>query len=274
LLGAGSVVEQTKVGSDDSPIKLPGERPVRALDHNHEPVTGYLSSTATFLENGRSPKALTTEAPDGTMRAVDTMRMRMLSEKQVRWQSVNGPWTPLGWFGRFGVQPDTVELLRTVVREYGGILSRNAEPEKVLASALRIIISKEVTVSDAQEAAAPATKTPAKRAAKKSTTKSSAKKGGTKSATKRAKPDAPARSMSRTVGNTLLPLFEKCGAKRETISLAKRLSNDEKLGKKDLQHLRDAVNECATNMRESKKESLASSLSAANRLVRRLARQA
>jgi hypothetical protein len=262
LLGASSVVEVLKDG-DASPIGLSQELPIRALNHEREQVTGYVSSTATFVDSGRRYTTLTTERPDGSMRATDTLRMRMLQEKQVRWQNVNGPWTPLGWFGRFGIT--NAELLTSVVREHGGILPRSSTPTDILARALRIIISKEVTVSDATEAAAP--KPATKRAAKKTPAK--------KSATKRtAKPDAPARSMSRTVGNTLLPLFEKAGAKRESVALAKKLSNDEKLGKKDLQHLRDAVNEYATAARENKKESLASSLSAANRLVRRLARQA
>lgn len=271
LLGAESVVELVR--NDEGPLGLPGEQLVRYLDHEQTTREGFLSSTATFSESARKLTALTTVRPDGTMRATDTMRMRMLSERHVRWQpQINGPWTPLGWFGRFGLQEETAEMLKAVVREHGGILPRSATSSDVLTRALRIIFRKEVPMSEVQEAAAPA-KTATKRAAKKGATKKGATKAKTSTA-KHAKPDAPARSMSRTVGNTLTPLLEKAGAKRETLALAKRLSHDEELGKRDLTHLRDAVNEHATAARSENKGALASSLSAANRLVRRLARKA
>lgn len=119
------------------------------------------------------------------------------------------------------------------------------------------------------------TAAPAKRGRKPAAKKTSAKKTtAKKGGAKRVSAEAPARSMARTVGNTLLPLLEKAGAKRDCISIAKHLANDESVTKKQLHELRDAINELATEARGNNKESLASSLSSANRLVRRLARKA
>jgi hypothetical protein len=74
--------------------------------------------------------------------------------------------------------------------------------------------------------------------------------------------------MSVTVGTSLLAL----GLGGSGKSLASKLAKGEELKKKQLVELRDAINEAAGKARENKQGKVASQLSSANRLVRRLAR--
>lgn len=261
-LGAGSIVEPMQPFIPSS-LDLPGEILIGWVDVAGRSSPGWLARTTTFTTNGVKGGELRNERGELDLSPYDQLRDLLAKD------DVKAPWTVLSWLARFGEQK--LDLLQEVIRQLGGVPPRSGSTDEIIVRAAKLITQQEVTMSDAQEAATTATKPATKRAAKKS----SAKKTTAKKTTKRAvSAEAPARSMARTVGNTLVPLLEKAGAKRDCISIAKHLANDESVTKKQLTELRDTINELASEARANKKESLASSLSAANRLVRRLARKA
>lgn len=112
---------------------------------------------------------------------------------------------------------------------------------------------------DGDDAGGLLTKSTPKRARKRAAKRSEGDEGGGR------------RSSLVTAGTTLVPLLK---GHRDILALAKRLANDEALPKKQLLTLRDGVKEAAADAREADDGSLASKLSAANRLVRRLVRSA
>ena len=140
--------------------------------------------------------------------------------------------------------------------------SKSKKQGKEKAASAEKSTTKKTAAKSGKEKAMPATK---EKTTRKRNTKTPAK-----ASTKRASGDAPARSMARTTGETLLPLL----GNRDGRKIAQRLANNETVGKRDLEKLRDIVNESAASAREGDKATLASKLSNANRLVRRLARQA
>jgi hypothetical protein len=268
-LGTGSIVEIVADPSNErSGLDLPGEILVNWIDIVGRVTPGWLARTTTFTTFNKG-RELRNERGDLTLSPYDALRDKFALDARV-----NAPWSVLGWLARFGEQE--IETLQRVIRQLGGTLPLSGTPNDIIVRAARLITQQEVIMDEIQEAGSTATKPARKRVAKKAATKSSAKKAPAKKASaKRAiSAEAPARSMARTVGQTLLPLLEKAGAKRDGISIAKHLANDESVTKKQLHELRDAVNELAGTARENNKESLASSLSGANRLVRRLARKA
>lgn len=95
------------------------------------------------------------------------------------------------------------------------------------------------------------------------------KKGAKKGAKKAAKEKAPRAPAGQSVGSTLVKLL-----KGDSKKYAQMLADGKNLKKAQLEKLRDGINEEAAAAREADKGSLASQLSSANRLVRRLARAA
>lgn len=273
-LGPGSVVDVVATPADfKSPLGLRGEILVDWVDIDGRKNAGWLARTTTFMTTTKKLTELRNDRSELTLHAYDMLREKFAHQRR----KVKAPWTPLLWFSTFGEQY-TETLLPAVIRELGGTLPRDATSHEIIVrTAARLITDrKEISMSEIKEAGEShggGTAAPAKRGRKPAAKKTSAKKTTAKRA-KRVSAEAPARSMARTVGNTLLPLLEKAGAKRDCISIAKHLANDESVTKKQLHELRDAVNELATEARGNNKESLASSLSGANRLVRRLARKA
>jgi hypothetical protein len=155
-------------------------------------------------------------------------------------------WTFQEWLIKYGaVQPD---VIRQIVRELGG--TPKPDPVALSAQALRLVTKEDTDMTTA-----------AKTTAKEST----ARKNG--AATKNAAPRA--RSAQRSAGTSLVELLPHNSA---GYAIAKSMSDGKDATHAQLKTLRDAINEAAGKARDDKKASLATKLSDANRLVRRLER--
>lgn len=304
-LGPGSICEVNPNGSV-SPIGAPGEIPVHWMDGGGNVATGWLSArTPHTTATGRA--TLRREPTDEMMNAVDRLRhyvaaTRVESPKET---------IPLGqWLVSFG--PRHIELLNAVRRELGSKPSPNDTKATTISRVWRLLLPGDAPMDQIEDSVekhesatpaagdaaqtddsvkakgrkraatkkAPAKKTTAKAPStgKKGTTVNKEEQVATKEKTtrkhatttsKKAAGDAPARSMAITLGNTLAPLL----GNKDARALATRLKNNDIPSKRDLTKLRDFVNEAASSAREGDKAPLASKLSSANRLVRRLIRQ-
>jgi pyruvate/2-oxoglutarate dehydrogenase complex dihydrolipoamide acyltransferase (E2) component len=163
-----------------------------------------------------------------------------------------------GWsFRAWGASlkgPKDLALVRLALRELGATCEEKAAASTLVTTLMRVIF----TPQEVRSMSAEATEVSTAAAAKKPT----AKKAATK---KPAEKDAPARSMSRSVGQAL----KDAGFASPLVS---KLLKDEKVTKTQLTELRDAINTKASALRDADKGAAASKLSAANKLVRRLSR--
>jgi hypothetical protein len=302
-LGPGSICEVNPNGRV-SPIGAPGEISVHYRDGGGNVESGWL--------NARTPhttvkaQRLTKEPADEMMGAVDRLRHVVAAARVEN----PGAAIPLAkWLVSFG--PRCPSLLNEVRRELGSKPSPNDDTATIISRVWRLLLPGDAPMSEIEESVEQHEKATAttgdaaqtdenvkaagrKRAAKKASAKkgttakapTTGKKGTTnketematkeKTTAKRGRKAAgkenatPARSMAITLGTTLVPLL----GNREARALATRLKNNDIPTKKDLTKLRDFVNEAAGAAREGDKAPLASKLSSANRLVRRLIRQA
>jgi hypothetical protein len=263
-LGAGTVVRLPS-GAEyaPNPVGIPDEVLVYYQDAAQREVPGYLARTATaFMKQVRGPSRYVTAKPE-TLAPMEQLRDRIGSSglPAYTWLITKGRRMP--------------KLLRAALRDTGVRVKRSDSADERVIKAIRAILNQEVTMQEIEDttdvAPAKRTKKGAKRAAKKGGAKRAAreeKAGGRKRASR---DEAPARSMSRSAGEALLAVKGLNGSVK---SFATKLANDGELSKKQLQQLRDAINEAATEARANDKPNVASQLSAANRLVRRLHRAA
>ena len=251
-LGVGSIVAVYQTEKWVSPLTLDmSEHYVIWTDVIGRQTRGWLART-TPMSPLKTNTALFNDRRDLLpVSALDLLRERIALRHS----------TLVSWVSRFGHAK--LPWLRSIIRELGGKSKPTDDPDATILKALRLILNREVTMSEVKEARA------------ESATKSAKSNGksSTKKATKATAVVAESRSMARTTGIALVPLLEKAKAKKGLV-FARRLAKDEALGKKELTNLRDAVNEAAASAREADNGKLASQLSAANRLVRRLARKA
>lgn len=256
-LGVGSVVELIS-GAMISPITgKVNEIYVKWIDVVEREVKGWLAADTPM--DVKAQKLLNIRS-DLTLSPWDVVREKIALKEMLA----------KDWFILEG--PNHADLLHAVVRELGGKSKKTDDINEVIIRVVRLTTKENITMSDiteAKDAAAAVTKSKSS-GSKKGAGKKSAKKS---KGSKKSVGAAPrARSMSRTTGETLVPLLKKVGAP-QALKLATQLANDKDLNKKDLQKLRDLVNEAAEKAREKKQGAVASTLSSANRLVRRLARR-
>lgn len=250
VLGVGSVVELVD-GAMVSPITHKvNEIYIKWVDIVGRQVKGWLAAHTPMDHKARELSNVRGDLQIGPW-------------DQVREAAFNTGNSAKDWLIMDG--PNHVDLLHRVVRELGGKSKKTDSADELIIRAIRLTTGETLTMSEVNEAREGAEpKSSKKGGAKKSSKKSSKKaKGGAK---------APARSMARTTGETLLPLLKKVGAS-SAVKYAVALSSGKTLKKSDLQKLRDLVNEAAEKAREKKQGAVASTLSSANRLVRRLARK-
>lgn len=250
VLGRGTQLRVWNGGP--SPTGIPHELPVTYVDAAGTERHGWIEPWALVSKAKKQIKTLKPHEPhdaEAGLSAVDMCRDAMHRTGD----------TLFTFMAKHGEQ--FLPTLKRVVRERGGITYKSDDPQTIIVRALRMIHDREVTMKEVDEAR---TTTKGKRAAKKG----AAKKGSAKTEKKEAGPRA--NSMRVSVGNALVPLLQK-GATRK---LAKQLQSDEELSKSQLTTLRDGINEQAASAREDGNGKLASQLSAANRVVRRLARGA
>lgn len=188
------------------------------------------------------------------------------------------PWTIFPWLCRFGAV--NIPLLRAALQHLTRKDPRTNQPDELTRRLMKVTVNRVVSIRKIQvirkkiqreeehrRALALARLTERQRArqlkleVKEKKTMRASKKSTQKTA-------APKRSMARTVGQALLKLKAS-----STHGYAKRLVNGG-LPRKDLVKLRNVINEAASTAREKKQSSLASALSGANRLVRRMERAA
>ena len=120
----------------------------------------------------------------------------------------------------------------------------------------------EMEEQDEEQDDAPKAKKGKKGAAKKAAGKKAAKESNGEGRT----------PQGVSLGNALVPLLREAGVKGAALQSAKALQGGGTLKKPALIALRDAVNEVAGTARAGENGSLASKLSSANRVVRRLSR--
>jgi hypothetical protein len=257
-LGPGSIVGILEE-ANPSPLGIK-ERLIKYVDVAGRETLGWITPHALLAEPlVKTLHMATLDGQEGTS-PIDWLRNRVMLERQ---RDHSSDWTLITWVSTFGVQHITE--LRSAIRELGGIVQAKAEADNIISRALRLITKEEVKMSteavqETRQAATTKVKAAKKSTAKKAAAKRESAEGG--------------RSMARTAGNTIVPLLSKAsGAEaKKGLSIAKQLQAGKEVGKKQLTELRDAMNAVATEARTNKKESLASSLSSANRIVRRLAR--
>lgn len=242
-LGPGTVVARWEHDTDRTPPISPREHYVGYHDCIGRTRTGWLAERTPFASTPAKVMQYSPYDPASPITAWDSLRERFA--KRV---------TPAWSFQQWGASlkgPENLALVRLALRELGATCDPQAAASTLVMTLMRVTFTpQEVrSMSDAAEAvAAPASakKTPVKKPAAK-------------------KVVAPARSMSRTVGQAL----KDAGF---TSPLIAKLLKDEKVTKTQLTELRDAINTKASAMRDADKAGPASKLSAANKLVRRLAR--
>lgn len=248
-LGQGTVVEVMDDRLDEPPPISPEDVLVRFKDAGARDVLGYLARRTVLKPSGGPLNRVPFNSEDDGLTCYDWVRERI----------TNSGLQPLSWLATEG--PKHLDLLRDVVRELGGSLKKADDESQVIKRIARLILNREVSMSEVEEArdAAPA------KSGKKNGKKAKAKSNG------KAKAEKATRTPAGVgVGEILVPLLKGNGGAK----LAARLAKGESLGKKQLTELRDAINEAAATAREKKQGKVSSALSAANRQVRRLARAA
>lgn len=256
VLGVGSVVAVYTTERWNSPLTLdPSEYYVIWTDVIGRQTRGWLART-TPLSSVKTGSQLLNDRRDLLpVSALDLLRERVALRHS----------TLLSWVSRFGHAK--LPWLKSIIRELGARPKESDEADTTIRRALRLVLNREVTPMEIKEARAASAPTKAK--------SNGAAKSNGKHVEREVKREVSAepRSLARTTGVALVPLLTKAKSKAG-LPIAKRLANSETVGKRDLTHLRDAVNEAASAAREADNGKLASQLSAANRLVRRLARKA
>jgi hypothetical protein len=249
VLGAGSIVELLK--AEPSPITAKAnELFVRWIDHAGREVKGWLAYATPINVGGRG------------LTFVGREDLKIGSWDELRERIFNSGLTAKQYIALNSTEQEQLTQLQAVIRELGGRIKNSDDDGTIITRAIRLTTGEDITMDDVQEERASA----APAAAKKSGKKGGKKGGGKKQAKGSVK--VKRQPMSVTVGTSLLALGISGSAKQ----LATKLSKGEELKKKQLVELRDSINEAASKAREEKKGKVASQLSSANRLVRRLAR--
>lgn len=250
ILGMATIVRVWNGGP--SPTGIPHELPIEYCNAQGEVERGWIESHATISRANNQTKPLNWIMwdPSGGLSALDLFRSNLFHSK----------WKAFRWLNKFGT--NCPSRLRAVIRQLGGITHKSDDPHETINRLIRMLgLTEESTMAkQKQDADNTAQDTSAKKKGKKST----------KQVTAKEKEGGRANSMRVSCGNALVPILTP-GSARKT---AKRLQADEAVSKKDLVALRDGVNEQASAAREAGDGKLASKLSAANRIVRRLARAA
>lgn len=245
-LGAGTIVELIDERPDAPPRALASDVLIRFQDAAARQPLGWLWER-TPLKQAGGPLRRQAWETDEYLSSVDWARDLMAQPGQDArtWLCVEGP--------------KQLDLLKRVVRELGGRVEARDGKLTVVRRAIRLILNQEVSVEEVQETqrAARGRKTSAKHRVK---AKVNRRVEGNGKAER-----APRRSAGQSVGEKLVALMKGNG-------LARSLAGGKELSKKQLVQLRDEINERAAKAREAGQGKLASQLSSANRLVRRLAR--
>lgn len=228
---------------------------------------------------GERPQAYA-EDRDMSLSAWDRLRERVVRQPPRNGVTKDGaaltPWLILTWLARYGLKVPNV--LAKVAREFGEAPKRDVEArarqvaQLVLGeeisehkfTKIRRRLKKEETARLAAAQQATTQRSPVKEIPMSKSAKKSSKASAKKSAT----PKPRARSAGKTAGETLVQLGVKFGG------MAEKLAQGGTFTAPQLGKLRDAVNEAATKARTAGKNAVASKLSGANRLVRRLERAA
>lgn len=260
VLGQGSIVRVWNGGS--SPTGIPHELAITYVDALGEQQTGWLEPYALVAINPRQKRKLRSTDYDAH-EPISTLDILRDGSHKSGWKL---------WRLWVKFTKNFVPSFKRVIRELGGITKKSDDPDTLLIRMMRMTHDREVTMKDVEETRSTGK---GKRAAEKTVTKGKAKASEAKKPKKAAsddddEPSSRSNSMRVSCGNALVPLLEKGPAR----ALAKRLQQDEALSKKDLVALREGVNEQAAAAREADDGKKASKLSAANRIVRRLARSA
>lgn len=292
-LGAGSVVrvKQPIVDMSVHPLRLNGELWVEWMDSVGRCSFGWLAkNTATSTPGITKKLQYVARLSDDRLPAFDTVReMAMQSHRSFRrWLEKSGKKYPdqlravvreLG--GRTTTEDDGPTLVtrlgRMILNEEIHSMARNKgrkvaeeelvedeEPEEIDDEGGDTEVDEEETGDeDEDEEEEPAPRK--KKSAKKSAKKGKSKKGDDEEG------GGETRSAKVTIGTALLALVK---GKKDLTRAAKALMADEDFTKKQLIQLRDDINAYAADLREKDDSKTASQLSAVNRQVRRLSRQA
>lgn len=250
-----------------SPTGIPHELPVTYLDAAGIERHGWLEPWALVAKFSSQHKPLKKAEPYDThagLSPLDLLRNAAHTDRITVFQSVAR--------NRKQLKP----LLRKVIRELGGNTDKSDDPDTIAVKALSMLHDREVTMKDVKgakktkrvveeveeqdedEEQEEQAERPARKSKKAKAAKAEKGEGGRSN------------SMRVSAGNALVPLLPKGPARKA----AQRLQENEELSKKELIALRDGVNEAAAAAREAGDGKTASKLSAANRIVRRLARSA
>ncbi len=276
-LGAGSVVKilPNKV----SPItgrsnEIYVEWGPASFPQNKDTETGWLSSRAVLAPASGGIKRDIADkegiAVWERMRWLIGLHARMKPPMALHWLAQNG-----------GNEKYRAELLG-VIREFGGRVKKTDDGDALICRALRLILNREVRMSEVHEAQHDAkhaakksgkkggAKTKSKRAAKKITFKSTKKAVAKKANTG---VTAGRESLGKSTGERVLPLLKKAGVTNGQ-KQCRMLIAGKAVSASSLLELRDAVNEAAGIELDKKHPKAAGELRRANRMVRRLARRA
>jgi hypothetical protein len=266
--GPGSVVTLAprELQGEDipfSPTGLPGDIPVRWADTVGRVYWGWLAQNIQYKPAKGEPVHVPYDLDAGHATALDELRSKTLASDGTVMEFIacnTAAHAP---------------LLRRVVRELGGAIPKTDDADTLARIALRVLLNREVTMSEVQEARESASETSTRAKGGKKGKKGKKGKGKGEREVKRAverEADGPGRAPAGvSVGERLVKLLPKNSEGRR---IAQKLASAESVSAKQLESLRDGINEAAAAAREKENGELASQLSSENRLVRRLARAA
>lgn len=252
VLGVGSVVEMLATQMPSPITGRETELFVRWIDHAGRTVKGWLAKGTPMNVGGHGLTFVGRN--DLKIGAWDNLRERIF----------NSGLTAKTYIALNSTEQTQLTQLTAVIRELGGRIKNSDDDSTIITRAIRLTTGEDITMEEVTQERESAAASPAKSSRKGS------KRGKKGSSKKQAKGSVKVKRqpMSVTVGLSLIALGLTGSAKQ----LATRLSKGEELKKKQLEELRDGINEAASKARDEKKGKVASQLSSANRLVRRLAR--
>lgn len=277
-LGAGSVVKL--LPNKPSPItgktnEVYVEWGPASFPQNKATETGWLSSRVVLdTKNTKGGIRRDIADKDGIsvwerMRWLIGLHARMKPPMALHWLAQNG-----------GNEKYRAELLG-VIREFGGRVKKTDDTDVLTCRALRLILNREVRMSEVHEAQHDAKKTAKKSGGTKTKTKTKPKRAAKKIAFKSTKKvvktntgvTAGRESLGKSTGERVLPLLKKAGV-TDGQKQCRMLIAGKSVSASGLLELRDAVNEAAGVELDKKHPKAAGELRRANRMVRRLARRA
>jgi hypothetical protein len=248
-LGPGAIVGVLRDGEDEisrvSPVTgTKGEYYVRWVDGFGEEQTGWLACN-TPMKPVRSEALVyvyggETGANSERVSPWDRLRAILRSEG----------WTVYEWCSK--MKPTDRQLARAVIRELGGSVPKTTD-NALLQQVLLRVTQAVPTPQEVQMGSKKKTKVAAS------------------ASTKATKTEKATEGRANSAMVTCATALQELGLKHKAIAT---LAGDTMPSRKELEALRDFVNTCAQKAREADKGARASKLSAANKLVRRLARKA